>query len=324
LFLARTSASTGCGVAGPATAPAVYRPRRPAATVLHRAVREHLETFLAQARQADFSDPETRPLRPAVERALREYLRCGIPAYGFARVKCTACEQEYLLSFSCKTFDLCPSCGTRRMVETAAHLVDDVLPRVPFRQWVLSTPKRVRWFLKREPKVVDGILRVFLRAVETAVRHASRDSPREARFGAVAFVHRFGSYLNPHVHYHVLVTDGVFAADPQDPEAAVFHPAVDLDKSTVARVRDQVRRRGLRWLVRHGYLDAAAAREMLTWEHGGGWSVDGSVHLAGWDRQGLERLVRYCARPPFSQERLGRLNDETLVYRKRLAIGVFS
>ena len=27
--------------------------------------------------------------------------------------------------------DCCPSCGVRRMVETAAHLVDHVLPRIP-------------------------------------------------------------------------------------------------------------------------------------------------------------------------------------------------
>jgi len=32
---------------------------------------------------------------------------------------------------------------------------------------------------------------------------------------------------------------------------------------------------------------------------------------------GLERLVRYCVRPPLSQERLGRLNDDHLVYRLR-------
>jgi hypothetical protein len=43
--------------------------------------------------------------------------------------------------------------------------------------------------------------------------------------------------------------------------------------------------------------------------------VDGSVAIPGWDRQGLERLVRYCARPPLSGERLGRLNADTLVYR---------
>ena len=39
--------------------------------------------------------------------------------------------------------------------------------------------------------------------------------------------------------------------------------------------------------------------------------------IPDWDRHGLERLVRYCARPPLAQERLGRLNDEQLVYNLR-------
>ena len=40
-------------------------------------------------------------------------------------------------------------------------------------------------------------------------------------------VHRFGRYLNSHIYYHVLVTDGIFSAD-QDGEAE-SHPALDLD-----------------------------------------------------------------------------------------------
>jgi hypothetical protein len=31
--------------------------------------------------------------------------------------------------------DICPSCSARRMAETAAHLTDQVLPRVGYRQW---------------------------------------------------------------------------------------------------------------------------------------------------------------------------------------------
>jgi hypothetical protein len=38
----------------------------------------------------------------------------------------------------------CPSCGTARMVDTAAWLVDAVIPELPVRQWVLSLPYRVR------------------------------------------------------------------------------------------------------------------------------------------------------------------------------------
>jgi hypothetical protein len=43
---------------------------------------------------------------------------------------------------------------------------------------------------------------------------------------------------------------------------------------------------------------------MLSWDHGGGFSLDGSVRLEATDREGLERLIRYCARPPFALDRL--------------------
>ena len=50
------------------------------------------------------------------------------------------------MAYSCKGRGVCPSCNTRRMVETAAHLTDHVFPRLPVRQWVLSVPKRLRYF----------------------------------------------------------------------------------------------------------------------------------------------------------------------------------
>jgi hypothetical protein len=298
-----TSASTG---------PAVYRQRRPTATLLHRTVREHLETYLATAGH-DEGLASNVPFH--VQNAFREYLRCGILAHGFARAYCSACGHDFLIAFSCKGRDVCPSCATRRMVETAAHLTDQVLPRVPCRQWVLSVPKRVRWHLREKPEALSGLLCVFLRAVETTLRQCSPGAPAGARFGAVAFVHRFGSYLNSHVHFHVLVTDGVFSDDGEG--GSEFHPATDLDTCDIAAVQAKIRRRGLRWLHRHGHLDDLAVHTLDSAEHAGGWSVDASVAIASWDRHGLERLVRYCARPPLAQERLGRLNDKQLVYSLR-------
>jgi hypothetical protein len=294
----------------------VYRPRRPARTLLHKTVRENLETYLTAGRQdGEFITDVPRH----VETAFREYLKCGLLCHGFARVYGPGCGHDFLVGFSCRGRDICPSCATRRMVEIAAHMVDHVLPRVPMRQWVLSVPKRVRWHLRNKPEVTSGLLKVFLRAVQTTIRQRSCDAPAGARFGAVAFIHRFGSYLNSHVHYHVLVTDGVFAADQDG--TAVFYPVCDLDSADVLAVQTKIRKRGLRWLQRHGHLDSAAVHTLdaagNSSGHAGGWSVDASVTIPGWDRQGLERLVRYCARPPLSQERLGRLNDETLVYSLR-------
>jgi hypothetical protein len=57
-------------------------------------------------------------------------------------------------------------------------------------------------------------------------------------------------------------------------------------------------------MVRHALLDPHDARDMLAWDHGGGFSLDASVRIEATDREGLERLIRYCARPPFALERL--------------------
>ena len=59
------------------------------------------------------------------------------------------------------------------MVETAAHLVDHVFLRLPVRQWVLSLPKRLRYFLQREPAAVNAVLHIFLRIVEATLREHS-------------------------------------------------------------------------------------------------------------------------------------------------------
>ena len=56
-----------------------------------------------------------------IDAEFRRYLTCGILACGFIRARCGTCGHDCLLAFSCKTRGLCPSCATRRMVETAAH-----------------------------------------------------------------------------------------------------------------------------------------------------------------------------------------------------------
>src|SRR5664279_655761 len=74
-----------------------YVRRRPEDTVLHHVVREHLETFLAEARLRGGGEGLPR----FVERELREFLSCGVLASGFARFRCTDCAREVLVAFSC-------------------------------------------------------------------------------------------------------------------------------------------------------------------------------------------------------------------------------
>ena len=73
-----------------------------------------------------------------------------------------SCPQRFVVAFSCKRRGACPSCNGRHMVQTAAHLVDHVIPPVPVRQWVISLPKRLRGVLGDRPKAVAAVTRIFL------------------------------------------------------------------------------------------------------------------------------------------------------------------
>ncbi len=70
----------------------------------------------------------------------------------------------------------------------------------------------------------------------------------------------------------------------------------------------------LRLFVRRGLLPADDAQAMAHWDHGGGFSLERSVRIAAADRAERERLLRYCARPPFALVRLSELDPEYLLY----------
>jgi hypothetical protein len=179
--------------------------------VLHELVAGHAQTLLAELRDAD---PEGGWLPRYVVRELAAYLRCGILAHGFARVRCQTCRDEIVVAFSCKRRGICPSCTARRMADTAAHLVDRVLPRAPYRQWVFTVPKPLRLVLARDPAWMSWIGGLVVRAIGAWQRRVARKRGiRTPLTGAVTFVQRFGGLVNLNVHFHLVVPDGVFVED---------------------------------------------------------------------------------------------------------------
>jgi hypothetical protein len=124
-----------------------------------------------------------------------------------------ACGHELLVPFSCKRRGICHSCTARRAEDTAAHLVDHVLPRAPYRQWVFTFPIPVRLALSRRPHLVTAALHACVRSLFAwERRRLRRRGLRHPATGAITFVQRFGSTLQLNVHFHVLVPDGAFDA----------------------------------------------------------------------------------------------------------------
>jgi hypothetical protein len=196
-----------------------YERRRPEQTLLHRLVREHLETFLAQVQARTGTG-----LPELVRDEFEAFLECGILAHGFLRVRCADCAHERLVAFSCKRRGFCPSCGARRMAESAAVLVDEVIPRVPVRQWVLSFPIRLRILFAARPELLTPVLRLIHRVIAGFLLKQAGLKRATADTGAVTLIQRFGSAANLNIHLHCLVLDGVFRRTEGEPEFQKARP----------------------------------------------------------------------------------------------------
>jgi hypothetical protein len=144
------------------------------------------------------------------------------------------------------------------MAETAAHLVDSVLPKAPYRQFVLTVPVPLRYLMAYRAEVCADVITAFMHAVARVLRHRAKRELSLARVadahtGGICFIQRFGSSgANLHPHLHALFADGVFVV--QD-GTVQFHalPSPTLGElnaiawAVCVQVLARLRRRGL-WL----------------------------------------------------------------------------
>jgi putative transposase len=231
-----------------------------------------------------------------------------------------------------------------RMHDTAAHLVDRVIPHVPVRQWVLSLPRWARFLLARDPLLITRTLEIALRAIFAHQRRRARRAGALApRVGAVTFVQRFGGALNLNVHFHCAIPDGVFVRQNSSVRFVELAPPSDDDvmavlRRAVARLERLLRPRLMAaqadarpmdelgavqaeamHVLGTSPLDTGRAKKRAAYLQG--FSLHAAVHLHANDREGLAHLCGYGARPPFSQERLSELPDGRLAYRLKRPLG---
>jgi hypothetical protein len=317
--------------------PPGYRPRDVENSPLHRAVRHHRAAFATAVARRGHQVPRL------VERELDGFVDCGVLARGFARVRCGACGHEVLVPFSCKRRGICPSCTARRAEDTAAHLLDHVLPRVPYRQWVFTFPIPVRLALSRRPHLVTAALQACLRVLFSwQRRRLRRRGLRQLTCGAITFVQRFGSALQLNVHFHVLVPDGafdddgVFVADEAPDDNDVHKLLLRAGRKVIAVLQrsfnehnDDSRRREVDRLL--ASLDAASAtpspalfprtdRRAPLSAFIDGFSLHAATRVMASDRRGLWRLCAYGARGAVASSRLSELSDGRFAYDMKRAL----
>lgn len=108
------------------------------------------------------------------------------------------------MACSCKCRGVCPSCNTRRMVETAAQ------PHLPASAGAPVGATRAKAAALFSAARLGGtehgaayFLRVIGQSLRTHCAGAQQIDKAALHIGAVAFIHRFGFNLNKHVHFMV-------------------------------------------------------------------------------------------------------------------------
>jgi hypothetical protein len=191
-----------------------YRRHEPEKTLLYRTLAREWERWHAE-RQADTS---RSPLPEYVAREMDAYLRCGILDHGFLILSCEGCGEKLPVAFSCKRRGFCPSCCAKRMSEISVHLVDNVLPHAPFRQWVTTFPHPLRYWMAASRELTNTVHAEVARMIEIYyLDKAERRGVNKPVAGGVTFVQRFGSALNLNVHFHTVALDGVFSVAGKEP-----------------------------------------------------------------------------------------------------------
>ena len=74
------------------------------------------------------------------------------------------------------------------MSQTAAHLVEHVIPNVPVRQRVLALPIPLRLLLAAQPKLVTPVLQVVHRVITRHLLRQAGLKADEADSGAVTLI----------------------------------------------------------------------------------------------------------------------------------------
>ena len=267
------------------------------------------------------------------EEALR-FLTCGDVRTGFVEVACASCDDTRLVAFSCKGRGWCPSCTTRRALDTGAHL-EAVLPRVAHRQWTLSLPMTLRFHVVKQPGLLKRLEGRLVHALWRLQRATARRLGHEGTLagGAVCFWQYFGSSLQLTPHLHLLVPEALWRVDgavvplppPSDDDVtAALHRVLrlarkDFEDVDVPFPDDDFEDLQLRALQTPLPLDLPKrpARRLAT-AHGFSLHADTAVH--GNDRQGLERLCRYGARGPVALSRLRKLDDGRYEYSPKKGV----
>lgn len=275
----------------PPSFPPPYEPRRPTESILYQVISEEVSTFIYERER------ELCPLPKYVREELEAFLRCGMHHYGFLRTRCpdSACGFEHAVPFSCKKRGFCSSCFAKRAAETEEHLTEELLPRAPYRQYVLTFPYGLRYRLSWDGDLLAAIHKTVIDRIYRFIR--DRLSPKfrrkDLRPGSVSFLQRCGSLLNLNLHFHLLVLDGAFICRAN--KRPYFHKIPKPSDQQIAELLESIIEAVELYLSKRGLLEEGLSGE----------ASDDLVSIEAASRASVEQRIAFGERRGQRVRRLG-------------------
>ena len=219
-------------------------------------------------------------------------------------MRCPKCRHELFVAFSCRGRSVCPSCHEKRALEKAGWVAEHVCAEVAHRQFVFTMPKRLRLYFRYDRSLLGALCQAAWRTVCT-VYQATIGRP-DGVPGMVGAIQTFGDLIHFHPHIHALVSEGVFLPD------GTFVPLPKLAIEPFLKLWEQ---EVFALLLGESKINDEVVANIRSWKHSG-FSVDQSVRLEAGDREGIQRLIQYFLRCPFSQTRMIEVTSEGKVLYK--------
>jgi len=162
-------------------------------------------------------------------------------------------------------------------------------------------PKRMRIFFRYDRRLLGKLCRLAYETIRDALRQAC--GAKEGKPGYVGAIQILGDLMGWHSYVHAIVSEGLFKRD------GFF---IRITKVAMERCTEMWQDWVFDLLLPEKKIDEDVVRSMRGWPHSG-FSIDNSIQIASEDEEGMQRLVSYISRCPFSLARMIKVTEEGLV-----------
>lgn len=268
-----------------------YIPR--GTNVLQCIFKDHFEKFQEQYEDT-FAKEYGNYRIDRITAVVEEFIKCGDYKQGLARIKCTnpECGHDYFVPLSCKGFYLCPSCHQKRTLLFGEQMVQDVLLKLPHRQFVFTIPKCLRIFFKHDRLLFSDISNLIFDMIQSYYDEAA--NIKKIDTGMILSYQTSGDFARWNPHWHALLIEGGF-----DEEGKFVY----LPISSTRQMTELFRKLVIKHFQGKKLINDKFAQNLLSWKNSG-FSIDNSVMIYGNDDEAKEALAQYIARCPISLEKI--------------------